>query len=616
MKKILVAFLKYYLFWLLFLTAFKVFFVTYNYPAVAGLSTADFWGIFRHGVVMDLSVAGYFSMVPGLVFSLGFLFTSRFSSYLLKYYTLAALLFLTVLGLTDAGLYPAWGSRLNAQLLMYLETPGGIYASMTWWQLILFPALWLGIVGVSFSAYNKLLPRVELAKMKLTWLGIPVMLFMTAFLIVPIRGGFDRAPLNHSNVYFSTRLEANQFAYNYFWNFMHDVMKNKKAQVKVNYMSTEEAKAILEAHDKDGTNAPAIIQPVEGKPTNIILVMLESFSNRVIEPLGGMAGVTPRLNQFCKEGIAFNSFYSTGNRSDKGMSALIGGFPSDMSRSTVLAFPDKMAKLDYFPRYFADKGYAMSFYYGGDVNFYNTRAVMIQAGMERIVSKSDFPYELALKQKWGVPDEFLYARMFGDLKQEKEPFFSMVYNISSHEPFDIEGYNRFAGNTVQDKYLNVASYADSCLGVFIDSLKQMPLWENTLVIITADHTSLQPGPTTVVEPATYQIPLIMIGGVVKTSFISDRFGNQNDLGPTLLKQLGWEHRPDVLSKDFLADDSYAFYFRGEGWGFMSPEAGWFMNTNTGRQEFFYNVAPAKTDSLMTFAKAYVQYLHDDPMKNR
>jgi phosphoglycerol transferase MdoB-like AlkP superfamily enzyme len=255
----------------------------------------------------------------------------------------------------------------------------------------------------------------------------------------------------------------------------------------------------------------------------------------------------------------------------------------------------------------------MSFYYGGDVNFYNTRAVMIKSGISKIVAKENFPQEIGFKQKWGVPDEFLYARLFEDLKKEKQPFFSMVYNISSHEPYDIKGFQKFDGNSVEQKYLNVAAYADSCLGVFIDSLRQTDFWGNTLVIITADHTSLQPGPSSIIEPATYNIPLIMIGGVVQQHRICEQYGNQNDLGPMLLKQLGLEHKPDVLSKDFLVDGNYAFYFRQEGWGFVSPDMAWFYNVDTRMQDFFYNRTPEKTDSVVHFAQAYVQYLHNTPI---
>lgn len=613
MLKILWSFIKYYLFWLLFCVAFKVFFLLYNFSAAAGLPAADLWGIFRHGIVMDLSVAGYFSALPGLIFTLGFLWTPRLGTQILRYYTLLVLIVLTLIGLGDAGLYPAWGSRLNAQVLLYLENPGGIYASMTWYQLILFPLCWAGIVWGCMWCYKRLLPTSQLRELRLPLWGAPVMLLFTAVLIIPIRGGLDRAPLNHSKVYFSENIKANQFAYNFFWNFIHDVMKNSKNKVEVNYMSTEEAKAILEAKDKEGEEAPQLIYPEDGKPVNIVVVFLESFSDKIIEPLGGMKGVTPNLNAFCEEGIAFDSFYSTGNRSDKGMSAFIGGRPSDMSAYTSLAFPEKMKNLDYLPRYFADQDYNMSFYYGGDVNFYNTRAVMIQSGMKKIVSKEEFPLETGLKQKWGVPDEFLYARLFEDLKQEPEPYFSMVYNISSHEPFDVEkDFNRFDLNTIEGRYLNSAFYADSCLGVFVDSLKQLPSWKNTLVVVTADHTSLQPGPTTVFDQDSYRIPLIMLGGVVKNHALIHRIGNHNDFGPMLLKQLGLKHKKDLLSKDFLSDDSYAFYFRGEGWAFISPEIGWFYNVQSRKTDYYYNFNPANQDSIMNFARAYVQYLHDLP----
>ena len=106
--------------------------------------------------------------------------------------------------------------------------------------------------------------------------------------VIPIRGGFDRAPLNPSNVYFSKYLEANQFAYNYFWNFTRSVLNNKDGRVKVTYMNSEEAEAILKEHDKKGLEAPELIQTQDGKPVNVILVLLESFSDKVIEPLGGI----------------------------------------------------------------------------------------------------------------------------------------------------------------------------------------------------------------------------------------------------------------------------------------------------------------------------------------
>lgn len=267
-------------------------------------------------------------------------------------------------------------------------------------------------------------------------------------------------------------------------------MKNSDKKPKVNYISDKEAQHILgKAACTQNTDSIRLLKSSD-KPYNVVFIMIESFSDKIIKPLGGMAGTTPNLNQFCHEGIYFTNFFATGNHSDKGMTALIGGRPSEMNRRTVLFYPEKMSKLDYMPKYFANHAYDMSFYYGGDVNFYNTRTVMLQSGINQITSKSDFSLEISLKQKWGVPDEYLFERMYKDLVQKKEPFFSMVYNISSHPPFDIpEHFKHISEEDDAHLYLNSAAYTDSCIGDFIYKLIQTPLWNNTLVVVTADHTS-------------------------------------------------------------------------------------------------------------------------------
>ncbi len=87
---------------------------------------------------------------------------------------------------------------------------------------------------------------------------------------------------------------------------------------------------------------------------------------------------------------------------------MLASYPSLMKASSVLLFPEKMKKLNYLPGYFKQKGYNLSFYYGGDVNFYNTSMLLTQSGVEDIVSRTDFPVHIATMQKWGVPDEYLY----------------------------------------------------------------------------------------------------------------------------------------------------------------------------------------------------------------
>ncbi len=615
MKSTFVYFLKYYLFWILFMLGFKIFFVLYNIDTYSALDFTDLYGIFLHGFKMDLSAAAYFTLVPALLFTFGFFAKNKITPFIIRYYTLFVLILLIILAIVDAGLYVEWGSRINAQFLTYLKDVGGMYASLNWWQLILLPISWFALVYFIYKRFKKHFALEKMSNLQIKlWHAIPLLL-LSAALIIPIRGGLDRSPLNHSSVYFSTNLNANQAAYNYFWNFMYSVLKSKDKAVAVNYMDSQEAKRVLLAAD-DKYPAKPMIQ-LNGKACNVVFVMLEGISNKTIERLGGMRNVCVNLDKACDEGIAFSNFFATGARSDKGMISLVGGRPSDMNRRTALAFPNKLTKLDYLPRYFAKQGYDMSFYYGGDVNFYNTRAVMIESGMKDIISKSNFPTELGLMQKWGVPDEYLYAKVFEDMKNRPQPFFSMVYNISSHPPYDIpKHFNKFSRKTDEGTYLNSVAYADSCLGVFIDSLKASEMWNNTLVVISSDHTSRLPGLSDNNSPERYRIPLILIGGVVKQKKELNRtFANANDLSVTLVKQMGWEHKDDLLSKDFSNGNGYAFYFTDSGWAYCSEKYAWYQDVNTKQRITFYN--ELKDDSLQVehFAKAYVQYLHEEHLND-
>ena len=58
--------------------------------------------------------------------------------------------------------------------------------------------------------------------------------------------------------------------------------------------------------------------------------------------------------------------------------------------------------------------------------------------------------------------------------------------LSSHEPFDVPM------SRLEHPYLNSVAYTDSCLGAFVDTLRQSPLWENLLIVFVADHTMRYP----------------------------------------------------------------------------------------------------------------------------
>ncbi len=615
MKQSFLSFVKYYLFWIVYFFFFKIFFLLFNFSATKDLGAVDIFGIFLHGIVMDFSSAGYFSFLPGLLFALLAFVNAGIISKILKGFTLLLLVSVTFLGLMDAALYGPWGTRLNGQIIPYFSNIGGMWASLSWWQWFLTLAVEASIVALFYYLYKRFFALSLKKTVSYRWFVIPVMLFCTAALIIPVRGGFDRAPLNHSSVYFSQKLYANHAAYNYFWTFMYAATHRDENKNPVNYMTEADCAKQMDGLDQlNQGKFPVYVHAKNGKPVNVVYVILESFSNKVIEPLGGMPSLCPNLNAFCNEGIVFKNLIATGSRSDRGISAIMCAYPGLIKASAVLNFPEKLKSMDFFPQYFKTHGYDLSFYYGGDVNFYNTRMLLMLSGMNRIVSKEDYPIAQH-EQKWGVPDEVLYNRMYEDLMKNQQPFLSMVYNISSHEPYDVPArYNRIKGLSSTDKYCNSVAYADSCLGDFINKLKKTDFWANTLVVITPDHASLEPGPTTLQDLATFKVPLILIGGAVDTVMLVDKYAQQTDIASTIIQQLGWTPKPSYFSRNLFGNENYAFFNNIDGWGYASPEFGFYMDVESKKQTYYYGEDYAKKDSVEHFAEAYTQFLHNDFMK--
>jgi phosphoglycerol transferase MdoB-like AlkP superfamily enzyme len=257
--------------------------------------------------------------------------------------------------------------------------------------------------------------------------------------------------------------------------------------------------------------------------------------------------------------------------------------------------------------YFNRNGYWSSFYYGGDIDFYNLKSFVLQGEYKDVVGQADFPADIKKMSSWGAPDGYLFERVMSEINKP-EPFFTVAYTLSSHTPYDVPVQMIKARNN-EEKYLNSVAYTDSCLGDFIRDFKTTKYWDNTLVIITSDHGHLYPGPTEIIEPATYRIPLIWTGGIVKRPGTINNIFGQPDLIPTIVKQFGWEADSTLFGHDVFTTPSYAFYMWDTGWGYISEEGEFiYDNNNNGFKSF---LVKGNKEPDYDFAKSYLQVLHED-----
>ena len=603
----IIRFFKYFGFWLIFFWLAKAFFLICNFAQTRDLSFREITGIFGHGLKMDISTACYLLLLPGLMIVFRLFLRPNFINRFILIYTLVFLIVASILVVLDLGLYPHWGTRVNVTAFNYIDDPVAMSASVSIFELLIAVVSVIILVASFLFLYKRIFPEGMVADGKVKWHISILQLFLVATLIIPIRGGFDTSPLNLSSVAFSPKLYVNQAACNYLWNFAKSVEKRKRLSNPCEYMPKEESARLFNQFMKNDSivSRPQLIKLNPEKQPNVILIILESFSNKVIAPLGGLHGIAPNLDSLCSKSTVFTNFYSTGNRSDRGISAILGGYPSLLSTS-IMVYPEKSRSLTLLPEYFNRMKYNTSFYYGGDINFYNLKTFVLQGKYGKLFTKADFPSKLGRMSKWGVPDGYVFKQATEDLKNEQEPFMKTIYTISSHPPFDVP-YSKIRGNGNQEKYLNSVAYTDSCLGAFIDAFRKSPLWNSTLLIVTADHGTMQPGPTDITDPASYRIPLIWSGGVVDSLQRIQTITQQTDFGTSLVHQLGWETDSSRFSNDFFVAKPHAFYMLDSGWAYVVPEGCFYFDQNS--MDFVSKPSGKSVD--LTFPKAFMQVLHDD-----
>ncbi len=604
MKERLNFFGKLALFWLLFFSVSRILFFIYLYTQTSSLTGKEILMPMVLGLRMDAAMTGYWMLLPGLIF-----ITSAFISvrwvYFLQGFISSMLLFIsTLLVVADVELYKHWGFRINATPLMYLESEAASSVNLS--TLVLLIALFVFLlIAFLFLYWKKLAPQL-LTFQKLPIKCSPAWLVITAALIIPIRSSFSVAPLNTGVVYFhKTKAFPNHAGINPVWNFFKDVTRKDNLQYNTNFhrpANLDEQFASLITTEGATTKFISVEKP------NVLLIILEGFTSKIIAPLGGLENITPALNELVKEGILFENFYSSGDRTDKGIVSILSGYPAQ-PRSSIIKFPNKTQRLPYLPKVLEKSGYHSSFVYGGDIGFANMESYVTQAGFSHITEIDDFDSELD-DSKWGVADHYVFDRLLEECDTASNPFFKVMLSLSSHEPFEVPMETVIKGNDEGSLFLNACFYTDKSLGEFIREAKQKPWWNNTLVIITADHGHRFPNPNELKEKERFKIPMLWLGGALNQSGIRiHAFAGHTDIANTLLNQVGVGRSPDFsFSKNILADtvNSFAMYVFSNGYGYVSPNS-----ENIFDFDLNNYLKREGNENELPLGKAYMQKLFDD-----
>ncbi len=275
---------------------------------------------------------------------------------------------------------------------------------------------------------------------------------------------------------------------------------------------------------------------------NVIIIILESFSKEHIGALNkakiAHKSFTPFLDSLIGHSLTVNA-YANGNRSIEAIPSILASLPTLMTVDYITSkySSNCIHSLASLLKY---KGYTTSFFHGGNNNTMGFNIFTKLAGIDHYYGRTDYNNEKDFDGKWGIFDEPFLQYMAEQLNQMKEPFFSSVFTLTSHHPFPIpEKYiGKFPAGKI-DIHRSIG-YTDYALKKFFDTAKKMPWFENTLFIITADHTSDPYIEDSYTQVGRYEIPLIFYQVNSKLKGHKNIRAQQADILPSVMDHLNFD----------------------------------------------------------------------------
>ncbi len=271
---------------------------------------------------------------------------------------------------------------------------------------------------------------------------------------------------------------------------------------------------------------------------NVVLIIMESFSKEHVGSLSGKPSATPFLDSLMSSGLVCTNAYANGKKSIDGIPSVVSALPGLMNTPFINS-PYIGNKANSLPSLLKSENYNTSFYHGGKNGTMGFDAYSKAAGFEQYFGKNEYRKEEDYDGNWGIFDEPYFSYYADELAKKSQPFFSCIFSLSSHHPYTIpEKHKTKFGNGKQSLPISI-QYADFALRAFFTKAKKMSWYENTLFIITADHTGVSDDKFYSNNLGMYQIPILYYrpDGSLKGTY--DKTTQQIDILPSVMHYLNY-----------------------------------------------------------------------------
>lgn len=542
----------------------RIGFYLYNASFFPDMDMANFSRLLLGGLKFDLVAVLYVNLLFILLSAVPFDFRFSYAyQEVMRYVYLITNGFALALNVSDFIYYKFTLRRTTADIFKQFENEKNItglvlHFLVDYWYAVIF---WILIVVVMVKLYNAV--KVWGPQTKSRWLyyisGVVLVPLIAYLVVAGIRGGFRHStrPITLSNAgeYVKDPRDIS-IVLNTPFTLLRTIGKTKVQ--RADYFSPEEVEEIY-------TPVHIPTDTVGFRKLNVVVIILESFSKEFFRTFhadkenGTYKGYTPFLDSLIGHSKTFEYSFANGRKSIDGLPSVISSIPS-LGVPYFLS-PYSGNRINSLHSVLKRKGYHTSFFHNAPNGSMGFQAFVNVAGVENYFGMSEYDNDDDFDGLWGIWDHKFLDYYADRMNEFPQPFVSTIFTTSSHHPFIVpeEFEGKFKGGPLPIH--KCIEYTDYALKKFFQKASTMPWYDNTLFVITADHTSSN---IQFDEHRTawgfYSIPIIFFRPDESLTGRDSTIVQQIDIMPSVLGYLGNQDPYIAFGRDIFTEESEPFAF--------------------------------------------------------
>lgn len=388
-----------------------------------------------------------------------------------------------------------------------------------------------------------------------------ILILTSASVVIGLRGGTQLKPIKPINAGVISSCNTPELVLNTPFTILHSYNQNSLEALRYFEEGNQSIHSNRHLFNSDGLSHE-----------NVVVIILESFSKEFVGYYNDDKGYTPFLDSLMQSGLAVHNAYANGVRSIEALPAITASIPSLMTEPFITS---SYANNSYpsLANILADEGYSTSFFHGGEKGTMGFYEFSKKAGFAEYYGKEKYNNNADYDNNWGIYDEPFLTYFAQQLNKEKKPFLSVFFSLTSHPPYQLpKKYENHFPKGDLDIHESIG-YSDNALRIFFKTAQQMDWFDNTLFVITADHTSpLSSNKLYKNKVGRYAVPMLFWRSDHSIQGKIENTSQHIDILPTVMDILGYEKEFFSFGKSILKQEDWAISFLKNEYLMLTNEA--------------------------------------------